>query len=124
MDSHQGEQARRILIVDPGSLLAAGLAHLLGSDSQNSQGQVVVLQVASEDCKELADTMERFQPHLVILPDLNLSFYTAVHRALQKCTPMTRIIEISPECNVAFIQDLSQVELAGIDDLVALLRKR
>jgi hypothetical protein len=123
MNCRQGEQEKRILIVDPGSLLAAGLRHLLASAAQTSQSQVVVLHVASDDCEELADRLESFRPHLVVLPDVNLRFCPAMHLALQRCAPAPRVIQISPDCNVAFVQDLSQVELAGIDDLLALLPK-
>ncbi len=113
---------KRVLIVGSRSLLAAGLVHLLDTCGRNGPAnERVVLREAPEDGQEFARAIGSYRPHLIVVPDFDFHFSFEAVQALHRCTPAPRVVRISPDCNQAFVEDLSQVPLCAIADLLALI---
>jgi hypothetical protein len=112
-----GGQQRRILLVDPECLLAAALSHLLSREPG-----IVVATVSSASRADLDAAVRDYAPHAVVMPFDDMRFIPENFLSLLNGTSATRLIFVSPNCNVVQVYDLSEVSVTRIDDLLGLLR--
>ena len=109
-------QQRRILVVDPECLLAAGLIQLL-SDEAGADIQTV----SSAGPGNLAAAVRAHQPHAVVLP---LSLGRRFPHDLLACLSdafVTHLVCINPNCGAVRVFELTEVTVTSIEDLLPLL---
>jgi DNA-binding NarL/FixJ family response regulator len=107
---------KRVLIINEGTLLAAGLQNLL-----SGYPNLDVVAFAPHCRAELIAELERFRPDMILLACDGVVSTPPELLAMLGEHPLVRIVSMTCDLNTVVVYDRSSVTVTALDDLVALI---